>query len=410
MLLGLGTSIARGVAPAVEFLDEYSLEFDGVTGGNANIIDLGRSTDFDSAKFSIFFWVKMAASTTGTLLGIGGTTYNLSSYKGFRVRKTAANRFSCVIAKDASSESEVLTAVNPVVEGTWYHIGFTYDGTDLKSYENGVLSNTTTTTYVPGGSSESLKIGPHYYNPDSRDSFKGKLSEFAYYDEDLTAGEITTIYNEGDPYNHSLGANAADLKSWLRMGDGDYDTVGSIAGDNDTPQPEGGIVSDASNPILGSENMINPSFEAAGTGNWLELNASHNTVANVSDQLVITNISAGNNTASLGYLRGANVIVSDVGPGVYRFEFNCKVSSGTVNLSLYGSTESANPSIPITNTGFETHVFHLLMYGSSANTYIYIYVGDGVTFTVDSMSMKKVGTNSGKLNKIVAADWTSDTP
>jgi hypothetical protein len=80
---------------------------------------------------------------------------------------------------------------------TWYNVTVTNDATSLKIYLNGVLENTTTLvgtilTNIPfieiGGNTNTGQATPVYYN--------GSIDQVRIFNKALSAGEVTTLYNE----------------------------------------------------------------------------------------------------------------------------------------------------------------------------------------------------------------------
>jgi len=76
--------------------------------------------------------------------------------------------------------------------GSWYHIGFTYDGTTAKMFVNGSLGDTDTVTLNTladlhsMGAAYGLGIG-----------FQGRMCDYRIYDSALTDAEIASIYATG---------------------------------------------------------------------------------------------------------------------------------------------------------------------------------------------------------------------
>ena len=75
---------------------------------------------------------------------------------------------------------------------TWTHVAMTYDGANLRFYQNGTLVTTKATTGAMAVTAGALKIGG-----DSiwGEWFQGSLDEVRVYNRALTAAEITTDLN-----------------------------------------------------------------------------------------------------------------------------------------------------------------------------------------------------------------------
>ena len=61
----------------------------------------------------------------------------------------------------------------------------------------------------------------------SQVSKAGNISDVAVYSKELSASEVSTIYNNRNGYNHSTGVASANLTGWWRMGDGVENATGT---------------------------------------------------------------------------------------------------------------------------------------------------------------------------------------
>lgn len=79
---------------------------------------------------------------------------------------------------------------------TWHNLSFTYDGTMLKLYRNGVQDATTgTATYTLGQNNIDVGIGNNIALYPYNDWFKGQIPMVQLYNRALSAQEITQNYN-----------------------------------------------------------------------------------------------------------------------------------------------------------------------------------------------------------------------
>ena len=185
-------------------------------------------------KFSIFY-----LTSSGILRGnykFGGTAVNV---------------------EHSISNSDIIAA-------GWFHVALTYDtsANSLILYYNGSAVATSTTSLTAIDTS-SVTIDRVYLGINANNDntlHKGYIDEYAYFARVLSATEIAIIHSRKGKINYShdlsLRGTANQLKQWLRFGDG---SVGGV-GDQTT-----GIV-DMSNPTLGSEKVLNGTFDA--DTNW----------------------------------------------------------------------------------------------------------------------------------------------
>jgi len=98
--------------------------------------------------------------------------------------------------------------------GSWYHIGFTYDGTTAKMFVNGSLGDTDTVTLNTladlhsMGAAYGLGIG-----------FQGRMCDYRIYDSALTDAEIASIYATGPVLSVTLDVTMYTHVAQLSWGD-----------------------------------------------------------------------------------------------------------------------------------------------------------------------------------------------
>ena len=195
------------------FENYYSNDFDGTN----DYVDLG--TELNSMfeigdSFSVSAWVKFGNTATDRTI-ISNFT---SGTKGLQLRVRPAEQVRWVFAQTPSVYFLVDTTTLSV--DTWHHIVATYDGSNATSgmniYVNGNLDNDSTDaagTISDMTSTDSLKIGKNT----GGQFYTGDIDEVAIFDSELSASDVTSIYNGGTPANL---ASQSNLKGWWRMGDG----------------------------------------------------------------------------------------------------------------------------------------------------------------------------------------------
>jgi hypothetical protein len=208
----------------------YSVDFDGAN----DYMDFGTNTSINSTSaFSVSAWFNVDNITT--------------TYPTICILKTNLTR-GFVISLDSqltaykgvwfgSSQNEFRgfatgnSTLSTLISSGWHHLVLTYDGVDplvsssFAIYVDGV-------NYAVGSSAVSLG---HYANVNyvgkGAYQYEGLIDEFAIFNTELSASDITSIYNSGVP---------GDLTSlspvgWWRMGDNDSGTGTTI-----TDQGSGG--------------------------------------------------------------------------------------------------------------------------------------------------------------------------
>ena len=155
------------------------------TGGDSPIT-LG--TWFNYQNFSITMWINPAA-TQVTYADIIDNNHDEDSNWVIQQYNTNTNQYvfgSCLFTLTAN---------------TWQHLAITRDGTSQMCYVyiNGALNNTCPSCYAGGINydsfpSRTLTIGDH---PSFDRQWKGYMDEIMFFDRDLSADQILSMYNNG---------------------------------------------------------------------------------------------------------------------------------------------------------------------------------------------------------------------
>jgi hypothetical protein len=210
-------SIINGGGPAADFSTK-SLSFDGVDDyvevADADSLSFGNGTT--DLPFSISAWVKLGSTST---MGIV-SKYGASSSTREWLFYTSAGKPRILLIDKSNSTNAFAEGNTALSTNTFYHITCTYDGRGgstayqgLNIYVDGVLQSLTVsgTSYTAmHNTSQPVEIGKY-----QTQNFNGNIDEVSIFNSELSASDITTIYNNGKP---------ADLTSlnplaWYRAGE-----------------------------------------------------------------------------------------------------------------------------------------------------------------------------------------------
>lgn len=216
--------------PVVPGVNIFSTNFGGVN----QFLNGGNICNFDIATaFTISMWVKPqniaatrilfskagpAAAVDGWMLRHNATTGALF----LQMRTTTINR--------SFTFSTALTASN------WQHIVFTYNGgsniNGARTYRDAVVG----TTPGSGSLGGTMLLGQDFLlgQRTSTFYFAGAMDEISVWDKDLSAAEVTELYNTGTPLDPTSHSAVGNLLHWWRCGDNDtFPVVADNAGSDD---------------------------------------------------------------------------------------------------------------------------------------------------------------------------------
>jgi len=168
-----------------------------------------------TTAFTVSCWAK-ADAHPATWTALFGQASTSSWGDGFGLYVSNTNTISGFVNGYSSGNvADIVTFTN------WNHYVLTYDGSDLKLYINGSLGDTNSTN---SGTVASNAIGIADLNiPNYSYTWPGVSDEYGFWNEALTASEITAIYNSGTPLSLSADsgnyASSANLKAYYKFED-----------------------------------------------------------------------------------------------------------------------------------------------------------------------------------------------
>jgi len=132
--------------------------------------------------------------------------------------RVQSSRIYLYLANASGTGAPSYISTSTLQNNTWYHITTTFSSTgealkQVKIYINGSLDAEHGKTDLIASNDEEFRIGSSY-NTSNR--FGGKISNAQIWNSELTASEITTLYNNGTPYVGTQ-PQAANLKGWWRL-------------------------------------------------------------------------------------------------------------------------------------------------------------------------------------------------
>jgi hypothetical protein len=172
--------------------------FDGVN----DYVDLGNNLDFDgSTPFSFSGWIKLNSSKQQCFISKEGGS---SAYVGYIAQIESTNEVSLYLGSNFSTGDWLQVTSNDTLTTSTYHmITITYDGSknasNIKIYIDGVSSTLTINRNTLTGSisnSINCNIGAAISSGAGR-YFNGIIDEVGIWNRELTASEVTEIYNSG---------------------------------------------------------------------------------------------------------------------------------------------------------------------------------------------------------------------
>jgi hypothetical protein len=172
-----------------------SWKFDGTD----DYINVTHNTSLNLAsQGTISTWINPFSLTQGLFTNIvaknTGGAVNQQSYT-LSWRQVSGGLYG-QICDGLGTYNEVLVSF-PTVANVWYNIVFTWNGSQLAIYNNGVVVGTSTQTINNQSLLTDLTIGGYTYKGDGGgdEYFNGKISQIYIYNRGLTSTEILTIYN-----------------------------------------------------------------------------------------------------------------------------------------------------------------------------------------------------------------------
>ena len=163
--------------------------------GTDDIIQVANNSGLDNvgSNLTIAFWVRVShAAGNGWIINKPWAPGNPSPWHQYGVGwDTGSN--SILFTYSDSSENNIYPSIPIAVpNNAWAHVAFTYDGTNARSYLNGVLTATDPSTGTIPARGMPLHIGA--FDMTGYSIFAGSVDEVRIYKRALAASEINALY------------------------------------------------------------------------------------------------------------------------------------------------------------------------------------------------------------------------
>lgn len=206
--------ISGGSTPSYQ--NQYSLTFDGVDDfvSMGNVLNMA---DDGTDAYSLSCWFKTTSTATQLMIA---KQINASPYNGYNLYMSA-NRFKFALGTTTSTAAiQGQTGLNgSITDGNWHNVVLTYDGSQDISGFNLYYDGIDTTIFSIANNTPSNISNTADFNISGRGSgglvFNGNIDEASYFNSELSASDVTSIYNSGVPNDIS----SLSPVGWWRMGE-----------------------------------------------------------------------------------------------------------------------------------------------------------------------------------------------
>jgi len=194
-------------------------------GTNENIEIPFDVTDFGQLNnISAAAWMKTTSSAT---MAIFAHLNTVDSNRKWSLGM-AAGKFRVIVSNDgtASTNAKVYDNTVNIDDGNWHHVALTFTTDTLTLYVDGAVVSSPTklldgTVNTLFNNTGVLRMAA--FNTGTTSPMVGNIDEPSYWDKQLSAAEISEIYNGGVPTDLTTHSASANLIEWWRNGDDPLD-------------------------------------------------------------------------------------------------------------------------------------------------------------------------------------------
>jgi len=204
-----GSSFSNTKSILLDGVDDY------VQVADADNLSFGDGTT--DSPFSISAWIKIGQTTTQGIV----SKYGTNNVKREYLFQITASKIKLTLIS-LGGATNFATGNTALSLNTWHHVAVTYDGSGGSTAYNGItlyVNGVAETPTTGGGSYTAMtntvtdvELGRY-----ATRELNGAMDEVAIFSSELSASDITSIYNGGEPNDIS----SLSPLSWWRCGDGD---------------------------------------------------------------------------------------------------------------------------------------------------------------------------------------------
>jgi N-acetylneuraminic acid mutarotase len=145
-----------------------------------------------NSAHTVSIWIQPSVTTSGTLF----SAENTSSQDLCAIRINASGRVVYTMT-NASSITNTVSSNSALTANTWTQVITTYDGSNMRLFLDGVLTNTTASSGTTiSGTPRDIYIGADW-NTAAKDYYSGNLGECRLYQTTLSSNSVGALYGIG---------------------------------------------------------------------------------------------------------------------------------------------------------------------------------------------------------------------
>lgn len=199
---------------------KYAMDFDG---SSSDAITLGNTIGNGFTQITCSAWVNLSTTELANnsiyrnfLVKFNGTALGPFELRGNYARGDSGNnKLFFRVATDTGSYGFTDTGFAFTEANRWYHIVGTYDGSNVKTFVDGVEKSSISANGTLVSNSDNATIG----FDTGTGGFDGKISNPSIWNVALTSAQVTELYNEGLPGNLNSHSAYSNLVSWWQLGE-----------------------------------------------------------------------------------------------------------------------------------------------------------------------------------------------